>query len=214
MLVSNIEQYGLKEATNQVIKMVNFIKTRPLKSRIFELLCKDMNSHCVRLLLHTEVRWLLKGNVLSRVIELQKELMFFENEKLDRFCEYHKNESWMSKIEYLSDILRHLNSLNSNMQGRNKNILTVTDKLVAFKKKVATWKKRMREDNLDTFPLVQKICGTEMIPTIGEHLTCLENKIKQYFFSISIEEFDWIRNQFLDLSVINYYNFKLCEEKE
>ena len=77
MLVSNIEQYGLKEATNQIIEMVNFIKTRPLKSRIFELLCKDMNSRYVRLLLHTEVRWLSKWNVLSRVIELQKELLFF-----------------------------------------------------------------------------------------------------------------------------------------
>ena len=69
----------------------------------------------------------------------------------------------------------------------------------------------MREDNLDTFPSVQK---AEMIPIIGEHLTCLENKIKQCFFSISIEEFDWIRNLFLDLSVINYYNYKLCEEEE
>ena len=37
----------------------------------------------------------------------------------------------------------------------------------------------MREDNLDTFPLVQNTCVTEIIPIIGEHLTCLENKIKQ-----------------------------------
>ena len=109
----------------------------------------------------------------------------------------------MSKIEHLSEIFRRLNSLNSNMQGRNENILTPTDKSVAFKKKVAIWKKRMRKDNLDTFPLVQKTCVNEMIPTIGEHLTCLQNKIKQYFFSISIEEFHWIRNPFLDLSVIN-----------
>ena len=136
--------------------MVNFIKIRPLKSRTFELLCKDMNSRYVRLILHSEVRWLSKGNVLSRVIELQKELVVFENEKLDRFCKYHKNELWMSKIEYLSEIFRHLNSLNSNMQGRNENILTATEKLVAFKKKVAMCKKRIREDNLDTFPLVQK----------------------------------------------------------
>ena len=43
------------------------------------------------------------------------------------------------------------------MQGKNENILTATDKLVAFKKKVALRKKRMREDNLDTFPLVEKL---------------------------------------------------------
>ena len=108
----------------------------------------------------------------------------------------------MSKIEYLSEIFKHLNNLNSNMQSKKENVLTATDKLVAFKKKVTIRKKRMTEDNLNTFPLVQKIC---VIPIIGEHLTCLENKIKQYLFSISIEEFDWIRNPFLDLSVISLW---------
>ena len=42
---------------------------------------------------------------------------FLKNEKLDRFCKYYKNELWMSIIEYFSEIFRHLNSLNSNMQG-------------------------------------------------------------------------------------------------
>ena len=60
MLVSIIEQYGLKEATIQVTEMVNFIKTWPLKSRIIELLCKDMNFNYVRLLLHTEDKLVIK----------------------------------------------------------------------------------------------------------------------------------------------------------
>ena len=42
----------------------------------------------------------------------------------------------MSEIEYLSEIFGHRNSLNNNMQGRNENILTATDKLGAFKKKL------------------------------------------------------------------------------
>ena len=73
----------------------------------------------------------------------------------------------MSKIEYLSEMFRHLNSLKRNMQGRNENILTATNKYVPFKKIVAIWKKRMSEENLDTFPLVQKACVTEIIPIIG-----------------------------------------------
>ena len=86
----------------------------------------------------------------------------------------------MSKIEYLSEIFRHLNSLNSNMQGRNETFSQQQIKLVAFKKKVAIWKKRMRDD-LDISPLVRKTCVTEMIPDIGEHLTCLENKLNNIF---------------------------------
>jgi len=60
---------------------VNLIKTRPVKSRIFELICKDMDSQHVRLLLHIEVRWLSKGKVVSRVHELQKALLTFLREK-------------------------------------------------------------------------------------------------------------------------------------
>ena len=93
VLFSKITQNELNEVLSQVIEMVNVIKTRPLKSRVFELLYKDMDSPDVRLLLHTEIRWLSKGKVLSCLIELQKELLtFFENEKLDRFCKLLKNE--------------------------------------------------------------------------------------------------------------------------
>ena len=100
VLFSKITQNELNEVLSQVIEMVNVIKARPMKSRVFELLFKDIDSPYVRLLLHTEIGWLSKGKVLSRVFELQKELLiFFENEKLDRFCKCLKNEVWMSKIE-------------------------------------------------------------------------------------------------------------------
>ena len=70
-----------------VIEIVNLIKTRPVKSRIFELICKDMDSQDVRLLLHTGVRWLSKGKVLSRVHQLQNELLTFcGTEGHERFC--------------------------------------------------------------------------------------------------------------------------------
>ena len=212
-LVSKISQNELKEVLNEVIEIVNFIKTRPMKSRIFELICKDMDSQHVRLLLHTEVRWLSKGKVLSRVNELQKELLtFFEKEKHTRFCKYLENKLWMSKLEYLTEIFAHLNGLNSNMQGRNENILTSTDKLVAFTKKITLWKNRVKAGNLDMFPLVRKTCIKEMIPIIIEHLTSLENRIEEYFPSINVDEFDWIRNPFANLT--NPPNFELCEEEE
>ena len=74
---------------SEVIEIVNFIKTRPVKSRIFELICKDMDSQYVRLLLHIGVRRLSKGKVLSRVHELQNELLnFCGTEGHERFCNY------------------------------------------------------------------------------------------------------------------------------
>jgi len=76
----------LKQVSKQVVEITNFIKTRPLKSRLFEKICVDMDSQHKRLILHTEVRWLSRGRVLCRVHELHKELhAFFKTEKHERF---------------------------------------------------------------------------------------------------------------------------------
>ena len=96
-----------------------------------------MDYQHVRLLMHTDVRWLSKGKVLTRDHELQKELtVFFYKEKHERFCKYLRCEFWMAKMEYLTEIFGQLNIVNSSMQGRNENIITSTDKLVAPKKKI------------------------------------------------------------------------------
>ena len=48
----------LSNVLDNVIKIVNFVKSRPIKARIFSVICKEMgNIHC-NLLLHTSVRWL------------------------------------------------------------------------------------------------------------------------------------------------------------
>ena len=66
----------LIEVLDQVVQMVNFMKTRPVKSRIFEQICTNMESQHRRLLLHTDVR-MSRGKVLTSVHELQQELITF-----------------------------------------------------------------------------------------------------------------------------------------
>ena len=73
---------------------------------------------------------------------------------------------------------------------------------------------RLKVDEFDMFPSVRKACLTEMNLITNEHLTSLENETQEYFPSISIEKFDWIRNPFLDLSATNLSNVHLCEEEE
>ena len=46
----------LLEVLDTAVKLVNFIKTNPLKSRLFEILCKEMAEDHKDLLLHAEVR--------------------------------------------------------------------------------------------------------------------------------------------------------------
>lgn len=67
----------LDDVLKTVISVVNFIKSSPLKSRIFELLCQEMGSEYLVLLYHTEVRWLSRGNVLKRFFTLLDEVIAF-----------------------------------------------------------------------------------------------------------------------------------------
>ena len=66
-----------REVLNQAVELVNYIKTRPVKSRLFEQLWSNMDSQHRRLLLHTKVRWRSKGKVpvLNRVYKLRQELL-------------------------------------------------------------------------------------------------------------------------------------------
>ncbi len=48
-----------------VIKYVIFVKAGALNSRLFQNLCRDMDSEHGALLFYSKVRWLSKGNVLK-----------------------------------------------------------------------------------------------------------------------------------------------------
>ena len=59
---------NMKEALKIAVSAINFVKANALHDRLFQKLCEDKNHQT--LLLHTEVRWLSKGNSLVRLAEL------------------------------------------------------------------------------------------------------------------------------------------------
>ena len=57
--------------------MVNYISKSALNTRIFRLVCQELNSNHKDLFYYTAVRWLSKGNVIARVFELMDELKIY-----------------------------------------------------------------------------------------------------------------------------------------
>ncbi|XP_065665357.1 zinc finger BED domain-containing protein 5-like [Hydra vulgaris] len=204
-LASKILPVALKPVLDKVVSMVNIIKSRPLKIRVFKNLCIFMETKYESLLLHTEVRWLSGGKVLRRFLELNDELMnFFQKENMDDFVEYLQNDIWCAKLAYLANSFDYLNCVDSSVQGRKENFLTMTNKLTAFRKKVIFWKNRVLEKKkVDIYPSLNDNTTDDIISAVTEHLTLLEEKIEFYFPSINVETYDWIHNPFAKVYTSN-----------
>ncbi|XP_066970129.1 zinc finger BED domain-containing protein 5-like [Macrobrachium rosenbergii] len=181
----------LKLVLESVVKMLNFIKSRPKQTRLFSILCEDMGSAHEGLLLHIEVRWLSRGKVLSRVHELRQEMIvFFTLQGKPEFCELLADEIWSAKLCYLADIFEHLNKVNTSMQGKNENMLTSSDKIKGLLEKIRHWQDRVSDGNADMFLKTAEAKYTDIIPVIKEHLEILEWNIEKYFPYISADQYD------------------------
>ncbi|GBL82374.1 Zinc finger BED domain-containing protein 5 [Araneus ventricosus] len=112
-----------KSVLDEAVKIINFIKSKPLQSRIFKVMCEDMGSLHTTLLLHTEVRWLSRGKMLVRISELRMELIaYFIGHKFE-LSNRLNNMAWLSTLAYLADIFGKLNELCLALQGKQVNIL-------------------------------------------------------------------------------------------
>ncbi|CAG9821260.1 unnamed protein product [Phaedon cochleariae] len=134
----------LQEVLNSLIKIVNYIKSSALNTRLFKELCKDMNSDHETLLFYIAVRWLSKGNVIERVFELKDELKaFLEMQEISDFMEHLNNPAWIQRVAYLSDIFGQLNKLNLKLQGNDLHLIyfkdNLSDNLQAFVSKIGNW---------------------------------------------------------------------------
>ena len=69
-LVAKKISSDLHESLRVVIQTVNKIKSHSKYDRLFRKFCIDNEQEHVRLILHTEVRWLSKGNCLARFVKL------------------------------------------------------------------------------------------------------------------------------------------------
>ena len=94
---------SLKDVLDTTVKMVNFVKARPLNSCVFSALCYDTGSDHVMLLQHAAVRWLSRGKVLTHFFELRDELkVFFTDHNFHMSDRLHDDE-FLTRLAYLAD---------------------------------------------------------------------------------------------------------------
>ena len=113
--------FNLNEVLNVCVKVVNKIRGRALNHRIFQSFCEELGKvHTVQQY-HTEVRWLSRGSMLSRVYELRSEIFTFLREKGCEEAKYFCSVLFIHILAYLADIFTLLNELNLLLQGKEVN---------------------------------------------------------------------------------------------
>jgi hypothetical protein len=87
----------IEEVMNTVIRLVNYTKTCPLKSRLFAEICEEMGAQYQSLLFYCNSRWLLRGNVACLYNLQVAAALFLEEENV-----VHA-ENFISKLAHLCD---------------------------------------------------------------------------------------------------------------
>ena len=122
----------LDTVLQDVVKIINYIENNALNSRLFTNLCKEQDSNCTSLLMHAEIRWLLRGCSIQKFLQLKGERVMFLTEQKSAFAELFLNHAWVLKLCYLFDIFGKLNDVNISVQGIKCNIFTFKDRITAF----------------------------------------------------------------------------------
>uniref|UniRef100_A0A8C3WE45 SCAN domain containing 3 n=1 Tax=Catagonus wagneri TaxID=51154 RepID=A0A8C3WE45_9CETA len=197
----------LNSVLTDIVKIVNYVKSNALNSRLFSLLCDNMETDHKQLLLHAEIRWLSRGKFLSRMFEIRNELLVFLQSKKPVWSQLFKDVNWTARLAYLSDIFSIFNDLNVCLQGKNATCFSMADKIEGQKQKLEAWKKRVSTDCYDMFHNLTTIINevgndldiAHLRKVINEHLTNLLDCFELYFPSKEDPRIgnSWIQNPFL-----------------
>uniref|UniRef100_A0A8C6V644 Uncharacterized protein n=1 Tax=Naja naja TaxID=35670 RepID=A0A8C6V644_NAJNA len=175
----------LHEVLSDVIKIINEIQHKALNSRMFEELFQEIGSEYSHL--HTEVRWLLRGKILTRLFALHKEVKsFFQQQNNLKFQKLLSDDEWVAKLAYLADIFSLLSDLNISLQGQLMDIFTLRGKMDAFQKKILLWQMQLAEEDLQMFPnfddyMREKDVNRQVVTIVQQHLQSLTESFDRYY---------------------------------
>ncbi|XP_060872696.1 zinc finger BED domain-containing protein 5-like [Metopolophium dirhodum] len=165
---------SLNTVLQTVIKVVNYIKTRPVKARFFKKICEEMGAEHTALLFYCNSRWLSKGNVLIRVFELRQELYTYLSKETNILQLYDKVVAFIKKIELWQRKLTEENG-----------------KTTCF-----SFLKSFLEDNDLELPM-------SSLNIISDHLMTLKNHFEKYFPE-DIVQYNWIKDPFSENPLPNF----------
>ncbi|XP_067420895.1 general transcription factor II-I repeat domain-containing protein 2-like [Emydura macquarii macquarii] len=159
----------LDHVMKPVLEIVNCICTHALNHRQFKNLIAELDQGLPgNLLLHCTVRWLSKGKVLFRFFELLDAVKLFMEVKQKEYPKL-SDPQWVLDLAFLVDMLRHLDRLNLDLQGKLKMLPDLVQSVFAFVNKLKLFKVQLQREELTHFFSV--LHASEQAPKILKRST-------------------------------------------
>ena len=169
----------LSDTLNGVIGIVNYIQANALRHQQFrQMLQYDNETFSVDLPYHSKVRWLSQGQMLEKVLSLQKQIVnFFEDKNIS--CKLSE-QNFCRNAAFLCDVMSKQNQLNVSLQGETKSIYDMWQKIQAFRKKLTLLKSVLSQPRISAehFPQLAKVAGRSC--NVKEYTLVLDSLIEEY----------------------------------
>ncbi|XP_067933174.1 general transcription factor II-I repeat domain-containing protein 2A-like [Watersipora subatra] len=178
--------YHIQQLMCKAMKMINFLRSQSaLRHRKLKTFLKGSDATCEDLLTYNNIRWLSKGNALSRLWSIRQELSSFlntcKNLNARQFQEMMSSSKDMSDLAFLVDICGHLNDLNLKLQGKNKTIINTLPAVQAFSHKLELFLVNVQGDMLHFPTLKASLDDDEEMASCTAEYTHFIEKLQQEF---------------------------------
>ncbi|KAG0433364.1 General transcription factor II-I repeat domain-containing protein 2A [Dictyocoela muelleri] len=144
-----------KSVMDDVVSIVNFIKSRALNHRQFKKYLSDIFSEHEDISYYCEIRWLSRGKMLKRFYDLRQEISDFMEMK-ERSTYKIQDPEWICDLAFLVDVTSYLNELNLKLQRHDQLIHELYGHVKAFCNKLCLLEIQIRAKNCHHFPTLSK----------------------------------------------------------
>ena len=180
-------------------EIVYLVVGRASNSFLFQELCSSYGASHQQLLFHSESRWLSRGKILARFVELRGEVE--TGETFRAWPRFH-DEKWALLLSYLIDMMTALSALNESIQKECCTMTDFADKVGAFKEKWKLWYFKVKNKKFASFSILIRFTEnldpepdlmTSVSFVILEYLHALKKNFEKYIPE-NINNYTWIKS--------------------
>lgn len=137
-----------------------------------------MHAEHTELLYYSSVRWLCRGKTLERFYEVLEHVITFLRDK-NFFFDELKDTEWLTDLAFFVDVTGHLNSLNTNLQGKGRVVSELFNSVNCFTAKLRLFLSHMDKHQCPHFPNLAKLPESKF-SRFSHYKEVLKNVLDQF----------------------------------